>query len=133
MSNVQRSLDVILYINGHAVAGQEAATLNRSMSPIDVTNKISSSWSENIGGLKTWSVSCNGSYVKNAESLLELEQAFMNNNEIVVKLILNKTYYEGNALITDFPLNIAYNDQFKYSITLLGTGELQLVNENIGN
>ena len=130
MNNVQRSLDIVLYINDIAVAGQEGATLNRAMSPIDITNKITGSWKESLGGLKSWSVACNGSYVKNANSLMQLEQAFMNNDEIDIKLILNTIHYKGKALITDFPLNAVYNDQFKYNITLLGTGELKLVDED---
>ena len=35
---VQRSIDVVLIADGSPVAGQQGATLNRSMSPINITN-----------------------------------------------------------------------------------------------
>lgn len=130
MDKVQRGIDVVLYIDNIAVAGQQQASLTRSMSPINITNKINAKWTENIGGIKNWSVSCGGSYIKNAESLKRLEQAFMNNEEITVKIILDNSYYRGQALITSFPLNTVFNTQFKYNISLLGTGELELV-ENV--
>lgn len=129
MNNIQRSIDVILYINGIAVAGQQQASLSRSMSPINITNKINNDWTTNIGGTKNWSIQCNGTYVKNAESLKMLERAFMNNEEITVKIILNECNYEGQALITSFPLSAVFNTQFKYTLSLLGTGELRLIED----
>lgn len=131
-NSVQRSISVIFIVDDVAVAGQENATLTRLMSPIDITNKISSSWKENIGGLKTWNISCNGTYVKDTESFKKLERAFMNNQEITIKIMLDNHYYMGQALITNFPLSAVYNTQFKYTIALLGTGELKLI-EDIEN
>lgn len=127
---VQRSIGVVLMINDTPVAGQENAKLVRSMTPIEITNKIDASWRENIGGLKTWSIQCSGTYVNNAESFTALEQAFMSNEEIEVKVILNNHTYMGQALITSFPLSAVFNTQFKYTISLLGAGELRLVEDD---
>ena len=124
--DVQRGVGVVLYVNGVAVAGQENAVLQRNMSPINITNKINSDWEENISGTKQWSVSCGGTYVKNAKGLSQLEEAFMNNQEIEVKVILDDCSYVGSALIVDFPLSAIFNSQFKYSLRLLGSGELKL-------
>ena len=132
MNKIQRGIDVVLYINDIAIAGQQQASLSRSASPIDITNKINNDWSVSISGTKNWSIQCNGTYVKNAESLKMLEQAFMNNEEITVKVILGEHNYEGQALITSFPLSAIFNTQFKYTLSLLGTGELKLI-ENIGD
>ena len=111
MSNktIQRGVGVVLYIDGVAVAGQENAILHRAVAPIDITNKIDASWKESVGGLKSWSVSCSGSYVKNADSLIKLEEAFMNNQEIEVKIIMDNYHYTGKALIVDFPLSAIFN------------------------
>jgi predicted secreted protein len=50
----------------------------------------------------------------------------MNNQEIEVKVILDDCSYVGSALIIDFPLSAIFNSQFKYSLRLLGSGELKL-------
>lgn len=123
---VQRSIDVVLIANGSPVAGQQGATLNRSMSPIDITNQITGSWKENLGGLMSWNISCNGMYIKDNAGLRALEQAFLENKEITVKILVGNIHYTGQALITNFPLNAVFNTQFKYTLSLLGTGELRL-------
>ena len=130
---VQSGIGVVLKINDIAVAGQENAKLTRSMTPIGITNKINAEWDESISGIKSWNILCNGSYVKDAESFNLLEQAFMNNKEITVKVFVGNNHYLGQALITNFPLTANYNAQYKYSISLLGTGELRLIRDDIAN
>ena len=121
---IQSGVDVILKVNGAPVAGQLGANLMRSMSPINITNKINDDWGDNLAGVKTWRVSCKGMFVVNANSLQMLEDAFMNNEEINVSLRVNGKNYFGQALITDFPISSPYNAQFSYNLSLLGTGEL---------
>ena len=121
---VQRGVDVVLMVNDIPVAGQQNASLTRSMAPIDITNKVSGSWKESLSGTKTWQVSCNGMYVKDAESYRALENAFMNNEELTVKVMMDNHSYVGQALITNLPLNAVFNTQFKYALQMLGTGEL---------
>lgn len=123
---VQRSIDVVLIADGAPVAGQQGAMLNRSMSPIDITNQITGSWKESLGGLMSWNISCNGMYIKDNAGLRALEQAFLENKEITVKILVGNIHYTGQALITNFPLNAVFNTQFKYTLSLLGTGELRL-------
>lgn len=128
---VQRGAGVVLIVNNIPVAGQQNASLTRSMVPIEITNKIDGSWGESISGSKTWKVSCGGMYVKNAESYKALENAFMNNEELTVRVMMDNHSYVGQALITNFPLNAVFNSQFKYTLQLLGTGELII--ENVGD
>ena len=121
---IQKGIDIVLKINGKPVAGQQGATLTRSMSPIDITNQITGDWNESLGGLRTWRINCNGLFVVNTESLQALEDAFMNNTEIEASIIINGKNYFGRVLITDYPLSAIFNAQFKYSISLLGVCEL---------
>ena len=122
---IQRGIDIVLYINNQPVAGQQGASLNRSMAPIDITNRITGDWTESMIGLRNWRVVCNGLYVVNAESLQALEDAFMNNDEVSVAIVTGNKNYFGRVLITDFPVSSIYNAQFKYNLSLLGTGELK--------
>lgn len=125
---IQSGVDVVLLVNDKPVGGQTDAILSRSMAPINITNKIKGDWTESLAGLRTWRVACNGLYVIDDEGLNALEEAFMRNNEITIKLKLNNKNYFGRALIVDYPLLSKYNVQFKYNLTLLGTGELHIDN-----
>ena len=125
---IQSGVDVVLLVDDKPVAGQLNATLQRSMTPIDITNKITGDWKENIAGLRAWRVQCSGLYVLDEESLNALEQSFMRNEELDIKLTINNKNYFGRCLITDYPLSSQYNAQFKYNLTLLGTGELHIDN-----
>lgn len=122
---IQQGLDVVLYVNDIPVAGQLGVTLNRSQNSIDITNQINGQWSESLAGLKTWSLDCSGVYIKNQESYNLLEEAFMNDTNIQVKFSMGNKQYTGDCLITSFPLQSNYNKRFKYSIKLLGNGELR--------
>ena len=121
---IQKGIDIVLKINGKTVAGQQGATLTRSMSPIDITNQIIGDWNESLAGLRTWRINCNGLFIVNTESLQALEDAFMNNTEMEASIIINGKNYFGRVLITDYPLSAIFNAQFKYNISLLGVGEL---------
>jgi len=48
--------------------------------------------------------------VVNEESLRQLEDAFMNNTDVDVKITITDKNYFGRVLITDFPLSSNYND-----------------------
>ncbi len=121
---VQQGIDIVLYLDGAAVAGQQGAKLQQRMSPINITNKITGQWQENLGGIRDWSIICNGMYVKDQSSFEGLLEAFMNNTYLSVSLVLGNKQFSGRCLITDFPIQATFNSQFKYQISLIGTGEL---------
>ena len=122
---IQQGINVILKVDNKVVGGQRNIQLNRSSNAIDITNKINSEWQENLQGLKTWGVTCNGIYLINSESLNLLEECFMESKDVEVTIIIGSKEYNGKAIITSFPVNATYDKQFKYNITLLGNGALE--------
>lgn len=122
---VQQGINVLLKVDNTPVGGQLNVALNRSNNSIDITNKINGDWVESLPGLKTWSINCSGIYIRNQEGFNLLEEAFMNNQEIEAEINISGYKYKGNCFITDFPVNSVYNQQFKYTVKLLGNGELQ--------
>ena len=122
--DVQRGVDVVLIVDDVPVAGQLKASLNRNMTEIEITNQIKADWQDSIGGIKSWNVGCSGAYIIGTNSFNLLEEAFMTNKKINVKIKLGENNYEGKGLITNFPLNATYNSQFKYTINILGCGAL---------
>lgn len=120
-----RGIDAIVYIDDKPVGGQKNCILNRMMTPINITNKITGEWSDSIAGLKSWNLTCQGMFIKDEESFDKLEQAFYNGEKIKIKMSDNSRSYEGEALIVNFPITATYNDTFAYSITFIGAGELK--------
>ena len=120
-----RGIDAIVYINDKPVGGQKNCVLNRMMTPINITNKITGEWSDSIAGLKSWNLTCQGMFIKDEESFDQLEQAFYNGEKVKVKMSDDNRSYEGEALIVNFPITATYNDTFAYSITFTGAGELK--------
>lgn len=119
-----KGVEAVIYIGDLAVGGQTNATLNRTMTPISVTNKINGEWSESLSGVRGWSLVCNGMFIKNNEAFEALEAAFYNGDSVSVKITDNHKEYYGSALITRFPITVNYNETYTYGLTLLGTGEL---------
>lgn len=126
-TNLVKSIDVVLKINNQVIGGQQGASLSRRSAVIDITNKINSEWSESLAGTKSWSINCNGLYVVNSQSLDQLEDAFFNNTPIEVSFSIGDKKYIGTGLVVDFPVSSVFNAEFKYSIKILGTGELKNV------
>lgn len=124
MSNVARSIDTIIRLNGVALGGQQGANLIRQTEAIDITNRINGEWAESLAGKKSWNIVCSGLYITNDKAFSLLEDAFMNNKIVEVLISFGATKLKGNAIITDFPLNSVFNKEFKYNIKLLGTGAL---------
>ena len=125
MDNIKKGIDIILYVNGVPVGGQMGVMLNQMMTPIDITNKIKAEWTEKMDGLKVWNVQCNGMYIANSNSLSLLEEAFMSNSGVEVEIIAGDVHFIGRGLITNFPLTAVFDKQFKYNISILGTGPLE--------
>lgn len=120
-----RGIDAIVYIDDKPVGGQKNCILNRMMTPINITNKITGEWSDSIAGLKSWNLTCQGMFIKDEESFDQLEQAFYDGEKVKVKMSDNSRSYEGEALIVNFPITATYNDTFAYSVTFTGAGELK--------
>lgn len=126
---LHRGIDVVLSINGKNVGGQNNATLNRTMSPIKITNKINGEWENSLSGVKSWTLNCTGLVVKDEESFQELEDCFNTGTAVTVRLADSSKAYTGSALITNFPVSAPYNTNFSYSISLLGINELTIEQE----
>ena len=124
MSNVARSIDTIICLNGAVLGGQQGANLVRQTEAIDITNRINGEWSESLAGKKSWSIVWSGLYITNDKAFDLLEDAFMNNKTVEVVMSCGASKMKGNAIITDFPLSSVFNKEFKYNIRLLGTGAL---------
>lgn len=107
------------------LAGQRNATLNRSAETLDATSKDSNGWKENEQGYKEWSVDADGVLVESDVAYGILETKWLNGENVNVVVIMESgTEYAGSAVITDFPLDMPYDDLVTYSLSLTGSGPL---------
>ena len=117
---VKQGHTVGLYINNELLAGAQSVQLRQQSRPINITNQINAEWQEYVPGIKQWGVVGDGFYITDKRAFDILTDCFMDNQEIDVRI----EDRSGRALIVDFPLSTSFNDQYKYRIELLGTGEL---------
>jgi len=109
------------------VAGQRGATLNMSISTIDITSKDSDGWEEALLNLKSWSIEFDALVVESNAAYQTLRDIFLSANPsaVLVQLVTaDGTTYSGSALLTEFPHNLPYDDAETYKVTLKGTGPL---------
>lgn len=106
------------------LGGQSGATLNRSTNVLEVTSK-ESGWAENLAGVKSWSIDCEGYVVVSDTAYDTLEESWEDGIEIDVEIVVpsGKTY-AGKGIIADFPLEAPQDDALTFSISVTGTGAL---------
>lgn len=126
-TDAKRGLDIILTIDNKVVGGQRNATLNREAEVIDITNKVSGGWTENMTSVKSWSIEGDGIFVVDDAALDAIEQAFLDGSWVQVKVADDAWGYTGRGVITDFPIEANYDDAATYSITITGSGALTKV------
>jgi TP901-1 family phage major tail protein len=129
MSNKIAGIDVLLKtgaVSGSTtvLGGQSGATLNRSTNMIEVTSKDGEGWQENLAGIKSWSIDCDGFLVANDTALDELEEAWLGGTEIAVEIAYAGNKYTGQVLVSDFPNEFPMDDAVTFSLSLTGTGKL---------
>lgn len=140
MPNTKRKIagaDVLLKVKKGAteyvVAGQQGSTLNMSADTIDVTDKTSDGWRTSMAGLKEWSIDNDVFYTIGDESNKLLLDAFVNSETITVTIRVGNddevggTTFEGEAYITDFPMDFAMDNAVSVSMGLSGASALQVV------
>ncbi|MDA2218767.1 MULTISPECIES: phage major tail protein, TP901-1 family [unclassified Bacillus cereus group] len=128
-------MKVKLYIEeattGKVLAGQRNASLSRSAESIDATSKdTEGNWKESLQGFKEFSIDADGAFVESDEAYAILEKAFLDSENVNVYLEFpSATKYRGNCTITDFSLDMPYDDLVTYSISLQGNGALKITDK----
>lgn len=111
-----------------AIAGQQSGSLSRTAETNEVITKDSEgSWSAAVSGMKSWNIDTGGVYVADDESHQILGRAFEDGDNVCVKVYdkkRKKGLYGGIACITDYSVDMPYDDSMTYSLTLQGVGKL---------
>lgn len=138
MANKIAGVDVLIWVQTGVdeaqkpiykmLGGQGNATLNRSTSMIETTSKDEGAWTQNVAGVNTWSVDCDGYIVENDEALSEMETAWFQRRELKAQVRMpSGKLYEGYCFIGDFPVAFAKDDAATYQLSFTGNGALNVV------
>lgn len=126
MANTKKGIDFIIYAGTDKIAGQRGGTLNQSADTIETTTKDSKGWKEFISSFKEWSVDADGLLPINDTGYEACKTAFKEGSTLTIKAADEAGLgYTGEVLITDFPIEMPYDDAATYSVTFQGTGELK--------
>ena len=107
-----------------AVAGQQGASFSRTSDSFSYNVK-GDNWTYNEATYRAWQVTCDGLYVINDAGFKALEDAFINGDTVKVQISFDNTSaWEGDAIISDFSVEMPQDNMVSYSITLLGKGEI---------
>ena len=107
------------------LGGQSGATLNRSTNTIDATSKDANGWAENLAGVNSWSIDCEGFIVASDAAYSDLEDAWDGRTSVKVQVLMpSGKKYTGTAIITDFPNEFPQDGAATFSLSLTGTGAL---------
>lgn len=126
-------LDVLLQVNTGTpespiyttVGGQKDASMNIAGDAIDVSSKDGSGWKEYKLGLKGWDMDLDGVIKESDTGIQELIDAFMNQTEILVKVLFpDGSFYVGNSVITSMPMKLGMAADATYTFKIQGTGAL---------
>ena len=109
-----------------AVGAQRGASLSMTAETLDKTSKQSEGWTESLAGLKGWSISTDGLLILDDEGYMALEDAYMNNENVLVQLASQSgALFEGEAIITSLDLDAPYDDLTTYTAEFTGAGKLK--------
>ena len=124
-------VDVLLSVEGATagtftvLGGQSGATLNRSTNVVDTTSKDALGWAENVAGVNSWSLECDGFIASGDTGYTRLETLWMTRAIVKAQVALpGGTKYTGSCIIADLPMEFPQDGAATYKVTLTGTGAL---------
>jgi TP901-1 family phage major tail protein len=106
------------------VGGQKDATFDRGLGAIDVTDKDSLGWEENLPGNRNWGISFDAFIIEDDAGFLEIEDSFDNQLQKQFQIITPGHVYMGKATVESLSMSGPLGDAGVASFTLKGTGSL---------
>jgi len=118
-----------LSIEGTALAETRTFTLHLTTDQIDTTSRDTNWKRESIQGFQSWSIDFDGLFISANVGKKFLLAHWEDRSPATLSVILtdaNSVTYTGEAILTDFSLDGAYEDAETASGSLQGTGALAL-------
>lgn len=122
--------NLLVYVNGTAIAGAKSCKLTTSHEVRDTTTKSSAGWGEVKEGKRKWTISCDG--------LVAMDAATTAFDDLYTLLITNRTkvslkfssetsgdaWWHGDAYAESLEMDAPLEDSTTFSASFSGTGVL---------
>lgn len=120
--------ELLIYVDGTAVAYTKGGTLNINNDMLDATSKNSAGWKDSLPGLRSWTIEGDGLYVyDSAYGVSDLYALINNKTQVSLKFttaVSGDKYYTGNAYLTSLSLEAPNEDLSTFSFSFEGDGAL---------
>lgn len=133
--------DLLLYVNSTAVAHSQTCTMSPTVEVRDRLSKDTGKYKGKVAGLIDWEVSADALAAYDGHSFSTLYALMIARTALTIKFAgraavgtsdnwkaeqVGDKYFQGSAIITAMPLSAPNNADATFSITLAGTGLLEL-------
>ena len=121
--------DAILEVGtaSNVLGASRGLSLDLSADTVDTTTRGDAvhGYTTHKQSWKTWTVSSDGLYVANEVAKTTINEFFDSGEEMPVAIKLpDGTSYQGNVIVTSFPIELPYDESVTFSVELQGTGAL---------
>lgn len=122
--------NLLVYAAGTAIAYTTSCTLNTNVAMIDVTSKDSGGDTDNLPGLRDWSIDAEGFVALDSTTNAEyLDGLRTGRTKVMLKFSTNTSgdgYWHGYAYITSLSISAPMEDKVTFSASFAGTADLTL-------
>ncbi len=122
--------NLLVYAAGTAIGYSTSCTLNANIAMIDVTTKGSGGDTDNIPGVRDWSVDVEGVVaLDNSYNAEYLDGLRTGRTKVMLKFSTNTSgdgYWHGYAYITSLSITAPMEDKVTFSASFAGTDSLTL-------
>ena len=118
-----------LSIEGDPLGETRTFSLHLTSEPTDVTSRDSAWFREYLDGHRGWTIDFDGLFISSDPAKKVLMEIWENRTFASLTVILtdaNSVTYSGEAILTDYSLDGAYEDAEQASGSLQGTGALAI-------
>ena len=121
---------LLVYAAGTAIAYSTSCTVNVNNAMIDVTSKDSEGWTDNLPGLRDWSIDVEGLVALDSSTNAEYISGLVaDRTRVMLKFSTNVSgdgYWHGYAYVTSFSMSAPMEDKITFSASFAGDGALTL-------
>ncbi len=123
---IQNATAVTLSVAGEVMAHATSASLSVSIDLRDSTTKLSSGWSESLGGLKSWEMSGDAfvDLTSTNASMADCFDALIAGAAVAAVFTVDSETYTGSAFITSVSADAGVEENTTFSVSLTGTAAL---------
>ena len=127
-TGIRNGTDLLIYVDGTAVAFATSHDLNINMATRETTNKDTAGWKTSLSGVRDWDTSGEAFFAEDSPyGFTDLFALYTDRTSVTVKFAtatVDDLFYTGTAWLTNLTQSDPLEDSATFSFSLEGTGVL---------